>query len=139
MSVTPKVCRRGLSVVKAELVFEAAESYEKRGFAELLPLNWTGTVDTLGASDASAVAEGSTLEPIDPESTEAFAAYLNMMANVRAAELAAQAQQPQSDGRATCGPEEGREFVSNTRPILKEGVKCVEYWGPTTYVAPETM
>uniref|UniRef100_A0A7S1TEM8 Uncharacterized protein n=1 Tax=Compsopogon caeruleus TaxID=31354 RepID=A0A7S1TEM8_9RHOD len=129
VAVSPRRCVAAVGSVRmmSDDGFQAPESYERRGFSESLPQNWTGEVDTVGASamvvaGAAAVTEAPAEEEVDPEADAAFKEYAQIMQATRAAELAKQGQQ-------LVGP----EFVSNTRDILRLGVECVEYWNAATY------
>lgn len=111
------------------------ETYENRGFAKVLPRTWEGEFETIGKPDIPTQTEEEDEEAdaieVDSESTGAFVRFAQMVKEDREKELAqleARNAAPKT-GRATCGEEEGKEFVSNYRPILVEGVKSVEYWG----------
>eukprot|EP00179_Madagascaria_erythrocladioides_P003415 CAMPEP_0198314720 /NCGR_PEP_ID=MMETSP1450-20131203/5250_1 /TAXON_ID=753684 ORGANISM="Madagascaria erythrocladiodes, Strain CCMP3234" /NCGR_SAMPLE_ID=MMETSP1450 /ASSEMBLY_ACC=CAM_ASM_001115 /LENGTH=168 /DNA_ID=CAMNT_0044017793 /DNA_START=111 /DNA_END=617 /DNA_ORIENTATION=- len=107
------------------------ETYDERGFAEILPKTWEGEVESIGAGDVE-VAELATAGEIEVDgvASSAFVQYAAMMAEERKAALAKFDVEKQTEtGRATCGPEAGKESVSNARDILVSGVKCVEYWG----------
>eukprot|EP00168_Porphyra_purpurea_P021288 TRINITY_DN940_c0_g1_i10.p2 TRINITY_DN940_c0_g1~~TRINITY_DN940_c0_g1_i10.p2 ORF type:complete len:188 (-),score=60.49 TRINITY_DN940_c0_g1_i10:527-1090(-) len=111
------------------------ETYEKRSFATVLPKTWEGEVVTIGAPDVPEMTEESIAEaklvPLSASSTAAFLEYSNLVKEDRKAALAALAagSETEQTGRATCGDSEGREYVSNSNPILVQGVKCIEYWG----------
>lgn len=111
------------------------ETYDDRGFATILPRTWEGETNTIGASDIAPLTKESIEESraiqVTAASTGAFVDYAQMVKSEREKELsdlAARSSLGQS-GRATCGEEEGKAFVSNYRTVLVEGVKAVEYWG----------
>lgn len=106
------------------------ETYEKRGFATVLPKTWEGEVGTIGAPEAPLLVEPEE-EEVDSVSTGAFLEYAQMMKQEREEALRKQSERNsvEQTGRPTCGESEGREFVSNAQDILLDGVKVVEYWG----------
>mmetsp|Transcript_14316 Transcript_14316/g.38371 ORF Transcript_14316/g.38371 Transcript_14316/m.38371 type:complete len:159 (+) Transcript_14316:153-629(+) len=109
------------------------EDYSKRSFATVLPKTWEGEVPTVGAADNEGVTEESVKEskyvPESSVSNSAFVEYARMMQREREAAIAKLlSTKPVTEGRPTCGEQEGRMFVSNYNPVLVEGVKCVEYW-----------
>lgn len=118
------------------------ETYEDRGFATILPRTWEGETETVGASDIPPLTKESIEEsrqvPVDAAATGAFVAFSQMVKAEREAQLAelkARNAAPTS-GRATCGEEEGKTYVSNYRTVLVDGVKCVEYWGRPNGAVP---
>lgn len=92
-------------------------------------------METIGVSDLEPITkedvEKSRQVQVDAAATGAFVDYAQMVKAERAASLEALKARSELEqtGRATCGEEEGKTFVSNSRPILVDGVKCVEYWG----------
>ncbi|PXF42297.1 hypothetical protein BWQ96_08016 [Gracilariopsis chorda] len=111
------------------------ENYDNRGFATVLPRNWEGEVSSIGAADITPVTKESIEESrkvkVTPASTSAFLEYSQMVKEDREKALAIQKDRSEIEktGRATCGEEEGKAFVSNYQTVLVEGVKAVEYWG----------
>lgn len=108
------------------------ETYENRAFSTILPKNWAGETSSIGALDIPPLTKESIEEakkiPVSAASTGAFLEFANMMKDERAAQLKAQAERNSQPtlGRATCGPDEGKQYVSN---YIVDDVKCVEYWG----------
>lgn len=112
------------------------ETYEDRGFATVLPQNWAGETSSIGVADVVdlvPVKEDAreALANVDAAATGAFVEYAQMMREERQAELDSLKERSGlgDTGRATCGEEEGKAFVSNYRTVLVDGVKAVEYWG----------
>lgn len=108
------------------------EDYTDRGFAKPLPVTWAGEVPTIGAGDIDEeeVKEANeTLLPEDPVSTGALSDFARMMQDERRASLEKFNSPDPNPGRPTCGPEEGRMYVSNYQKDLIFGRKSVEYWG----------
>lgn len=112
-----------------------AEDYSDRGFATPLPRTWEGNTDTIGVSDIEPVTEEELAKrgeiEVSVASSGAFLEFSDMVREERKQqleELIARNTAP-TTGRATCGEEEGKTFVSNYRTILVDGVKAVEYWG----------
>lgn len=121
------------------------ETYEDRGFATILPKTWEGEINTIGAGDVppltkEAVEEAKFVE-VDSASTGAFLEYASMMKEERAESLRRQAERNAMPltGRATCGPSEGKEVVSNYVEVLVDGVKCTEYWGTPNGPVPRVF
>lgn len=109
------------------------ETYEKRGFATILPRTWEGEVTTIGADDVPGLLadQPPTEIEVDAESSGAFVEFAQMVKAEREQQLAnlvARNAAPK-EGRPTCGEAEGTALVSNYRTVLVEGVKAVEYWG----------
>lgn len=111
------------------------ETYDDRGFSTKLQKTWAGEVNTIGAGDieplTNEMVKESKLVPEDAESSGAFVEFAQMMKADREAALARQAARRDiaQPGRPTCGPNEGKDLVSNYVEILVDGVKAVEYWG----------
>lgn len=113
------------------------ETYENRGFATILPKTWEGETQTIGVVDLPALAKNDEkaaeerIVKVDAASTGAFVQFAQMMKDEREKELdmLKERNAAPTTGRATCGEEEGKAFVSNYRPVLVDGVKAVEYWG----------
>ena len=112
------------------------ETYEQRGFATVLPRNWAGETSSIGVADVAdlvPVREDAlqALANVDAASTGAFVEYTRSVRKDREMQLDALKERNAmpTTGRATCGEEEGKAFVSNYRTVLVEGVKAVEYWG----------
>lgn len=111
------------------------ETYDKRSFTTALPETWSGEIETIGASDIPEMTKDSveaerTIQ-VDMASTGAFLDYNRLVKDEREASLKALEARSQLGytGRATCGEEEGKTFVSNYQTVLVDGVKAVEYWG----------
>lgn len=111
------------------------ETYEDRGFSTILPRTWEGETETIGASDIPSLTkedvEQSRIVQVDAAATGAFIDYAQMVKADREAQLKELLERnaAPTSGRATCGEEEGKAYVSNYRTVLVDGVKCVEYWG----------
>lgn len=118
------------------------ETYENRGFAKILPRTWEGETETIGIASMPTLPEDrerARIIQVDNESTGAFLRFAQMVKEDREKELAELKIRnaiPMT-GRATCGEEEGKEFVSNYRPVLVDGVKSVEYWGAPNGPVPK--
>ncbi len=108
------------------------ETYENRSFSTVLPKNWAGETSSIGALDIPPMTkeaiEEERLIPVTAAETGAFLDYAAMMKEEREAQLKRQAERNSApmEGRATCGPDEGKQFVSN---YIEDSVQCVEYWG----------
>lgn len=118
------------------------ETYDERSFATVLPRTWEGTTDTIGASDIAPITkeevEQNRIVQVDAAATGAFVEYSQMVKLERQASLEDLKKRSElgKTGRATCGEEEGKAFVSNYKTILVEGVKAVEYWGVPNGAVP---
>lgn len=117
------------------------ETYEKRSFTTPLPQTWEGDVQTIGASDVKEmqVAQERKIIQVDAASTGAFVDFVQLVKDDRQNELDALKERnaAPTTGRATCGEEEGKTYVSNYRAVLVEGVKAVEYWGAPNGPVPK--
>lgn len=132
------------------------ETYEDRSFTKILPRTWEGEIDTIGAGDAaererlSGQGQAKTLPgqkegvvkyedrfaDVDKQSTNAFLKFNDMMREERKKDMERlkKMKMQELDGRATCGPEAGKEKVSNFREDLYlNPTDATEYWRDKTY------
>lgn len=126
----------------SDYVPRPVETYDNRGFAKVLPRTWAGATETIGVASMPTLPEDrerARIIQVDNEATGAFVRFAQMVKDDREKELAelkARNATPMT-GRATCGEEEGKEFVSNYRTVLVDGVKSVEYWGAPNGPVPK--
>lgn len=120
---------------------EPESPFKNRSFTTVLPKTFEGETGSVGSGDVSVLTREdlpereeiklSTLLPDDDVSKGALAEFAQMVRSERAASLAALKARNElvGTGRATCGEDEGKETISNSREVLVDGVKAVEYWG----------
>lgn len=111
------------------------ETYDNRSFTAPIPQTWEGEVTTIGVADIEPVTKESLAASreivVDAAATSAFLEYSDAVRADRQQSLEDLAKRNAEPvyGRATCGEEEGRGFISNFDTRYLTGVKAVEYWG----------
>lgn len=71
---------------------------------------------------------------VDGKSSEAFLEYGRLMKEEREKSLKMLERKVVLEGRATCGPEEGKEKVSNfNEDLFIRPIYSLEYWNKQTY------